>query len=146
MAQLAPIAAVVGAGVSTYATIRQAQTQSAMAKQSAENARAQEAARAQQAATQQAVDTRSRDARLAGTIASARARLAAGGVSADEGSGAALVAGLRRDAAAAGADSEALATARLAAGRRSLLNPDGSLTTWLRAGASFGNSIRSLLD
>jgi hypothetical protein len=146
MAQLAPIAAVVGAGVSTYATIRQAQTQSAMAKQSAENARAQEAARTQQSATLHAADSRARDARLAGTIASARARLAAGGISPDEGSGAALVAGLHRDAAAAEADSEAMSTARLAAGRRSLLNPDGSLTTWLRAGASFGNSMRSLLD
>jgi hypothetical protein len=146
MAQLAPIAAVVGAGISTYATVRQAQTQSAMAKQSAANARAQEVARAQQVAAEQAVDTRAREARLAGTIASTRARLAASGVSPDTGSAAALVAGLRRDAAAGQSESEALSTARLAAGRRSLLNPDGSLTTWLRAGASLGGSMRSLLD
>jgi hypothetical protein len=146
MAQLAPIATVLGAGASLYGAARQAQAQKAAAQQQADTARAQEAARAEQAAAQQAAETRARDARLAGTIASARARLAAGGVAPDEGSGAALTAGLARDAAAAQADSAALAAARLSAGRRSLLNPDGSFTTWLRAGTSFGTSLRSLLD
>ncbi|MGG5812466.1 hypothetical protein [Falsiroseomonas sp. CW058] len=146
MAQLAPIAAVLGAGATLYGAARQAQSQKAVAQQQADGARAQEAARAAQAAVQQAADTRARDARLAGTIASARARLAAGGVAPDEGSGVALVSGLARDAAAAQADNDAVAAARLSAGRRSLLNPDGSLTTWLRAGGSFGNSLRSLLD
>ena len=146
MAQLAPIATAIGAGASLYATARQAQTQSAQSRAQNQQAEAQERARAEQATIERAANERAREARLAGTIASARARLAAGGVAPDEGSAAALTAGLRRDSAAAAADSEALSNARLASGRRSLLNPDGSLTTWLRAGASFGTSLRNLLD
>jgi multidrug efflux pump subunit AcrA (membrane-fusion protein) len=146
MAQIAPIATLLGAGASLYATARQAQAQSAQTRVQADTARAQNEARTQQAAVQQAAEQRARDARLAGTIASARARLAAGGVQPDEGSAAALTTGLERDAAAAQADSDALFGARLAAGRRSLLNDDGSLTPWLRAGATFGSTVRNLLD
>jgi hypothetical protein len=146
MAQLAPIATAIGAGASLYATVRQAQGQSAQSRAQQSQAVAQDQARAEQLAAERAAESRAREARLAGTIASARARLAAGGVRPDEGSAAALTAGLSRDAAAAEADSAQLATARLAAGRRSLLNNDGSLTTWLRAGTSFGNSLRNLLD
>jgi uncharacterized protein HemX len=142
MAQLAPIATALGAGASLYGVVRGNQTQAAQQRAQ----QAQEQARAQQAAIERAAETRAREARLEGTIASTRARLAAGGVSPDGGSAAALTAGLRRDAAAAEADSAAVANARLASGRRSLLNDDGSLTSWLRAGASFGNSLRSLLD
>ena len=40
---------------------------------------------------------------------------------------------------------DAVRNARLAAGRRSLLNNDGSLTTWLRAGSSFAGAAKSLL-
>ena len=146
MAQIVPIATLVGAGASLYATARQAQMQKSQAQQQVENAQAQNEARTQQTAAQQAADQRARDARLSGTIAAARARLAAGGVQPDEGSSAALTSGLQRDAAAAQADSDAVFTARLAAGRRSLLNDDGSLTPWLRAGQSFGTALRSLLD
>jgi len=146
MAQIAPIVTLLGAGASLYSTARQAQAQSSQARQQAEAARTQEQARTQQVAVQQAADQRARDARLAGTVAAARARLAAGGVQPDEGSGAALTSGLQRDAAAAQADSDAVFSARLAAGRRSLLNDDGSLTPWLRAGASFGNALKNLLD
>jgi len=146
MAQLAPIATAIGAGASLYATARQAQAQSTQARAQATQADVQERARTEQAAVERTAEARVREARLSGTIASARARLAAGGVSPDEGSAAALTAGLQRDSAAAAADGEAVANARLTAGRRSLLNPDGSLTTWLRAGASFGNSLRNLLD
>jgi hypothetical protein len=146
MAQIAPIVTLLGAGTSLYSTARQAQVQSAQARQQAETARAQSEARAQQLAAQQAADQRARESRLAGTVAAARARLAAGGVGPDEGSAAALTSGLQRDAAAAQADSDAVLSARLAAGRRSLLNDDGSLTPWLRAGASFGNALKNLLD
>ena len=57
--------------------------------------------------------------------------------------------GLRADAAAGQRDSDELFRARLASGRASLLNPDGSLTTvtsLLRALPSFGTAVRSLLD
>jgi hypothetical protein len=145
MAQLASIATAIGAGASLYSTVRQAQSQSANAKAQSANAREQERSRQEQLAIQQAAETRAREARLAGTTAAARARLAAGGISPDEGSSAALTAGLKRDAAAAQADSDQAFAARLSAGRRSLLNDDGSLTTWLRAGTSFGNSVRNLL-
>jgi hypothetical protein len=146
MAQLAPIAAAIGAGASIYSSVQQAQAQSANAKAQARAAREQEAARVAQVGVQQSVDARARDARLAGTLASARARLAAGGISADEGSAAALTAGLERDAAAAQSDSEQVFAARISAGRRTLLNGDGSLTSWLRAGSTFGTSLRNLLD
>ncbi|WP_270938018.1 hypothetical protein, partial [Falsiroseomonas oryzae] len=101
MAQIAPIATLLGAGASLYATTRQAQLQSSQARQQQDTARAQNEVRAQQAAVQQAAEQRARDARLAGTVAATRARLAAGGVAPDEGSAAALTAGIQRDAAAA---------------------------------------------
>jgi len=142
MAQLAPIAAAVNAGATIYNQVRQNQSQSA----ARDEARRQQEARAAQLATEQAAEQRARGARLEGTIASTRARLAASGIRPDEGSAAALTTGLRRDAAAAEQDSALLANARLAAGRRSLLNDDGSLTGFLRAGASLGGSLRSLLD
>jgi len=146
MAQIVPIATVLGAGASIYATGRQAQMQAAQARQQATDAKAQNEARQQQLAAQQAAERRISDSRLAGTIASTRARLAAGGIRPDEGSAVALTAGLRRDAAAAQSDSLAVFDARLAAGRRSLLNDDGSLTPWLRAGATFSGALRNLLD
>lgn len=146
MAQIAPIATVLGAGASIYATGRQAQMQAAQARQQVAEAKAQNEARAQQLAAQQAAERRIAESRLAGTIASTRARLAAGGIQPDEGSAVALTSGLRRDAAAAQSDSLAIFDARLAAGRRSLLNDDGSLTPWLRAGATFTGALRNLLD
>jgi hypothetical protein len=96
-----------------------------MAKQSAENARAQEA-RAHAAGRDPAGRRHPARATPASpepspppARGSRRRRLA------DEGSGAALIAGLRRDAARGEADSDAMALRRLSAGRRSLLNPDG---------------------
>ncbi|NKE46407.1 hypothetical protein HB662_16615 [Roseomonas frigidaquae] len=146
MAQLAPIAAAIGAGASIYSSVQQGQAQSANAKAQATAAREQERARVEQAALQQSAEARAREARLAGTLASTRARLAAGGISPDEGSAAALTTGLEREAAAAQADSDQIFAARLSAGRRSLLNNDGSLTSFLRAGTTFGSSLRNLLD
>ena len=146
MAQIAPIATVLGAGASIYGMQQQAQVQAAQARQQVAQATAQNEARTQQMAAQQAAEQRQRDARLAGTLAATRARLAAGGVQPDEGSAAALAAGLRHDAAAAQSDQLALFSARLAAGRRSLLQDDGSLTPWLRSGATAASALRSLLD
>ncbi|MGG5820502.1 hypothetical protein [Falsiroseomonas sp. HW251] len=146
MAQIAPIATLVGTGISLYAASRQASQQAAQAQNQAANAQAAQQAAAQQQAVQQAADQRARDARLAGTLASARARLAAGGVTPDDGSAKALTAGIEGDAAASQASSDAVFAARLAAGRRSLLTDSGSLTPWLRAGNGFGTALRSLLD
>jgi hypothetical protein len=146
MAQLASLATLIGAGVSTYANIRQGQQIAKYQKQRAREIAAQEAARQQELQIEQQARARERAERLRRTIAAARTRLAAGGVNPDEGSGAALARGLARDAAAAQADDDALYALRLSAGRASLLRPDGSLNAYLRAGRSFGTALRSLLD
>jgi len=146
MAQLVPIAALVGAGATLYGVARQSKVQQAQQAVQVSNAAAEAEARAATLAAQQAADARARAARLAGTTASARARLAAGGVAPDDGSAVALTSGLAREAGAAQSETDAAFAARLAAGRRSLLNDDGSLTPWLRAGAGFGTSLRNLLE
>ncbi len=92
MAQLASLAALAGAGISAYGQVRQAQQQRASSRAQAENLRAQQAAQDAQATLQAAVRERERAQALARTIASVRARLAAGGVAPDEGSAAALAA------------------------------------------------------
>lgn len=145
MAQLATVATVVGAGASLLATHRGAQATAARERLAADNAAADAAARAQVSNAQAASDARSRSEALERTVASARARAAAGGVSPDTGSAAAVTAGLRADAARDLAEDETMRAARLAGGRRSLLEPDGSLTTWLRAGSSFAGTARNLL-
>lgn len=142
MAQLASIATLIGAGASVYGNIRQGQQMQAQASA----ARAAGEERNRQLAIQQEADARARRDTLARTIASARARLSAGGVRADDGSGAALQAGLTADAAAAQNESDAIFRSRLAAGRRSLLQPDGSFNAYLRAGQTFGAVVRNLLD
>jgi hypothetical protein len=146
MAQLASIASLVGTGLAVYGQVRQGQQQQATSRAQQENLRAQQAAQQDQVAVQAAVEDRKRRDSLARTIASARARLAAGGVAPDEGSAAALTAGLKRDAAQDAAEDAAVTNARLAAGRRSLLTPDGSLNSFLRAGQTLGGAVRNLLD
>jgi hypothetical protein len=146
MAQLASIASLVGTGLGVYGQVRTAQQSRASSRAQEENLRQQQAAQQAQADTQALARQRERQDSLARTIASARARLGAGGVAPDEGSAAALTAGLRRDAAQDMAEDAAAATARLSAGRRSLLAPDGSLNAFLRAGQSLGGAVRNLLD
>lgn len=146
MAQLASIASLAGTGLAVYGQVRQGQQQKANSRVQQENLRQQQAAQQEQVAAQAAANERERQDRLARTIASARARLAAGGVAPDEGSAAALTAGLKRDAALDAAEDAAVTSARLAAGRRSLLAPDGSLNAFLRAGQSLGGAVRNLLD
>jgi hypothetical protein len=149
MAALAPLATLASAGVGLYAQ-QQSQAQ-ARAQQRAQMdiQQQQEAARQQQIQMQQQADARARGEQLARTVAATRARLAAGGLSVDDGSAATVQEGLRADAAAGQRDSDDIFRARLASGRASLLNPDGSLTTvtsLLRALPSFGTAVRSLLD
>lgn len=146
MAQLASLATLVGAGASIYSNIRQGQQQESTRKAQAEQLQVQQAERERQLRLAAEADARERQQKLARTVAAARARLAAGGVRSDEGSGAALVAGLQADAAADQSEGAALLESRLAAGRRSLLTPDTSLTSYLRAGQGFGTALRSLID
>ncbi|MDB5371018.1 MAG: hypothetical protein JWP20_2576 [Roseomonas sp.] len=146
MAQLVPIAALVGTGASLYGTVRQGQQQASTAKAQARQQQDTLDARAQQLALAQAADTRNRQDQLERTMASTRARLAASGVSPDQGSAGAITAGLAQDAAEDDAASDESYAARMASGRSSLLNADGSLTTWLRAGNSFGSAVRNLLE
>lgn len=146
MAQLASLATLIGAGVSTYANIRQGQQIEKYQKERAREIAAQEAARRQELQIEQQARARERAERLRRTIAAARTRLAAGGVRPDEGSAAALTRGLTRDSQAAQAEDDALHALRMSTGRSSLLRPDGSLTAYLRAGQSFGTALRSLLD
>jgi len=146
MAQLVPIAAVAGTAASLYGTVRQGQQQAASAKAQAQQQQQALDVRQQQLSTAQAAEERTRQDRLDRTVASTRARLAASGVNPDQGSAGAITAGLAQDAAEASAESDGAYATRMASGRSSLLNADGSLTTWLRAGNSFGGAVRNLLD
>ncbi len=146
MGALASLAALAGAGVSIYGTLRQADVQTKTARAQADITRQQEQARQQEALVQREADRTERDRALSRTIASARARLAAGGVAPDEGSAGALTTGLRRAAAETEDASEEAFRARLARGRSSLLNPDGTLTAALQNARGFGQLARSLLE
>lgn len=146
MAALTSLATLAGAGASLYAQNRAQQGQKAMQRAQLDIAQQGEQGRQQQLVLQQGSDTRTRQEQLARTIASTRARLAAGGLAVDDGSAAAVTAGLARDAAAGAADSDALFRARLSSGRASLLNPDETLSNALRALPTLGGAVRSLLD
>jgi hypothetical protein len=139
MAQIASIAmlAIAGASALNEAKERKAAAQARNAQQSAQQ---------QYLAVQQTAQQRARQDVLARSIAATRARLAAGGISPDEGSAAALVAGMRADAAQNDAESADLLRLRLAAGRPSLLNANGDFNGFVRATQSFGAIARNLLD
>ena len=145
MAALSSLATLASAGIGLYAQNRTSQQQAATQRAQAEITQQQEVARQQQLALQQQSDARARGEQVARTVASARARLAAGGIDSQDGSAATVAEGLNADAAAAQNDSDALFRARLTSGRASLLNPDTTLTSVLRAVPSLGNSLRSLL-
>lgn len=146
MAALASLATIASTGIGLYAQNRSQQQARAGQQAQLEIQRQQDVSRQQQLVVQQQADNRGRAERLARTVAATRARLAAGGLSANDGSAAAVQEGLAADAAAGQSDSDEALRARLASGRASLLNPDGSLTSFLRALPSFGNAVRSLLD
>jgi len=135
MAQIATIASLTLAGASM-------QNQ---AKNRKVEARAREAQQ-QYIASQQAAQQRARQDILARSIAATRARFAASGVSPDEGSASALLAGMRADAAQTDSESADLLRQRLAAGRPSLLNANGDFQGFVRATQSFGSIARNLLD
>ena len=139
MAQIASIASLALAGASA---LDQAQKQ----KSDARAREAQQAAQQQFLAGQQAAQQRARQEVLARSIAATRARFAAGGLSPDEGSAAALTAGMRADAAQSETESADLLGMRLAAGRPSLLNANGDFQGFVRATQSFGAIARNLLD
>jgi hypothetical protein len=139
MAQIASIASLALAGVSL-------QNQAKSRKVEMRAREAQQAAQQQYMASQQAAQQRARQDMLARSIATTRARFAAGGVSPDEGSATALIAGLRADAAQNDVESADLLRLRLAAGRPSLLNGNGEFQGFVRATQSFGAIARNLLD
>ena len=146
MGALASIATVLGAGATVLGNVRATQAQQANNRAQAQIAASQETAR-QEALTAQAQEQAlQRQQTLAHAVAAARARLAAGGVAPDSGSAAALTAGLAQEAAAGQDADAATLRARMAQGRSSLLNPDGTLTTLLQSGRSFGFAVRNLLD
>ncbi len=171
MAQIASLASVIGAGASIFGQVQQRQDaekrqkeqqRQQAAQQAAQLAERQaqvevrnaatvedEAARAEQLRLADAASRTQRDATLRRTIAQARARLAAGGLDPSGGSAQALVEGLRQDAAASDAQDSALLNARLAANRRSLLQPasSGFSATSSIASPNFltlGNSVGAL--
>jgi hypothetical protein len=146
MAALASLATLVGAGASVYGTVRQVQAQQSANRAQAQVNQTQEAVRQDALRVQQEEQTRQRQQSLARTLATTRARLAAGGLQPDDGSGAAVTSGLRQDAAAAQSADDATYRARLAQGRSSLLSPDGTVTALLQSGRTFGLAARSLLD
>ena len=135
MAQIASIASLALAGASMQSQVKNRKLE----------ARARESQQ-QYLASQQAAQQRAQQDILARSIAATRARFAAGGVSPDEGSAAALVAGMRADAARSDSESAELLRLRLAAGRPSLLNANGELQGFVRATQSFGAIARNLLD
>lgn len=141
MAQLSSLGALLStAGVVT--SLVQGQRQSGVSREA-------QAARAAQAQAANEEERRRREAALRRTIASTRARLAAGGVSTESGSAAAVVEGLEREAANREESETALLQNRLASGRASLLDGDGGLQPFLRVGRSvvgLGSSFRNLLD
>jgi hypothetical protein len=146
MAALSSLATLASAGVGLYAQNRTSQQQAGNQRAQAEVNRQQEVVRQQQLTLQQQAEARARGEQVARTVASARARLAGSGLAVNEGSAASVTQGLRADAAAGQADSDAIFRARLSSGRASLLNPDATLTNVLRAIPSFGNAARNLLD
>lgn len=146
MAQLAPIVTLAATGASIYAQSQEAGRQKKNARIQQANAIVQQEAQQQVLAAQASQSAAERQAALDRGIASARARLAAGGVNPNEGSAAALTDGLRSTAAAEQGSDDVTYAARIRAGRKSLLDQDSSTLTWARAGQGLGRVARSLLD
>jgi Na+-translocating ferredoxin:NAD+ oxidoreductase RnfC subunit len=146
MAQIATIATLALAGASAYGQVQQQRQRKAEIRVQQEAAQQQQLAQQQVMATQTAAQQRARQEVMARTIAATRARMAAGGVSPDEGSAAALTAGMAADAAQDQAESSDLLRQRFAAGRPSLLSANGDFQGFVRATQSFGAIARNLLD
>ncbi|WP_439579035.1 hypothetical protein [Elioraea sp.] len=143
MAQLVPVASLLTGVVGLVGAQKQAQAQ----RRQQEDLQANREAQLRLANEE---STRQRRAVLARTIASTRARLAAGGVPADEGSGAALLSSLEDEGQMREAADDRQFALRIAAGRRSLLDEQLNLTPFIRVGSQlatgFSSSFRSLLN
>jgi hypothetical protein len=143
MAQLVPVASLLTGVAGLVGAQKQAQAQRRQQADLQANREAQ-----LQLANDEAA--RQRREMLARTIASTRARLAAGGVSAGDGSAAALLSGLEEEVEAREAASERQFALRVAAGRRSLLDEQLNLSPFIRVGSQlatgFSSSFRSLLN
>lgn len=143
MAQLVPVASLLTGVAGLVGAQKQAQAQRRQQEEV-------QAAREAQLRLAGAEQTRQRRELLARTIASTRARLAAGGVSAAEGSGAALLGGIEEEAEAREAAEAQDFALRVAAGRRSLLDEQLNLTPFIRVGSQLAtglsSSFRSLLN
>lgn len=143
MAQLVPVASLLTGVAGLVGAQKQAQAQ----RRQQEEVQAAREAQLRLAGEEQ---TRQRRELLARTIASTRARLAAGGVSAAEGSGAALLGGIEEEAEAREAAEAQDFALRVAAGRRSLLDEQLNLTPFIRVGSQLAtglsSSFRSLLN
>ncbi len=150
MAQLVPIASLVSGVAGLVGAHQQAQAQKRQQAAQRDALRQQEAIREASLRAANAEAQRQRRETLARTIASTRARLAAGGIGAGEGSAAALIAGLEKEAGQQDLHDERTLALRLSAGRRSLLEPTGNLTPFVRAGTQLATglsqSFRSLLN
>jgi hypothetical protein len=146
MAQIATIAGLAIAGVSAYNQVQQQRQRKAETRVQQEAARGQQVAQQQVMTLQAVAQQRARQEVLARTIAATRARMAAGGISPDEGSASALTAGMVADAAQDEAENADLLRMRLAAGRPSLLSSNGDFQGFVRATQSFGPIARNLLD
>jgi hypothetical protein len=146
MAQIATIASLALAGVSAYGQVQQQRQRKAETRVQQEAAQQQQVAQQQVIATQTAAQQRARQEVMVRTIAATRARMAASGVSPDEGSASALTVGMAADAAQDQAESTELLRTRLAAGRPSLLTSNGDFQGFVRATQSFGAIARNLLD
>jgi len=150
MAQLAPIASIVTGVAGLVAAQQQHQSQKRAFALQQQALQQQEQAREAQLRAATEEQKRRRADMLARTIASTRARLAASGVGAADGSSAALLAGLEEEANAQDAFEDRQLALRLSAGRRSLLEPSGNLTPFIRAGSQLATGLtqgfRSLLN
>jgi len=146
MAQLLPVVTLAATGASIYAQTQAASRAKKNAEATHQNAAVQQETQRTVLEAQARQSAAERARGLDRTLAAARARLAAGGVDPDEGSGAAMAAGLRAAAREAQDTDDTVYAARLSANRRSLLDQDTSLTNWVRAGQGLGRVVKSLLD
>jgi len=144
MGALSTFLPLITAGATVVAGQRQAQQSQAASQAQLQITQQQQIAQQQVIAAQQAADTDARRLQLARNLASVRARAGASGVGADATDS--LAAGLVRDAVDTQAASNDVYDARMASGRASLLQPDGSLTAFLRSSRAFGTIGRSLLS
>ncbi|MCR0984773.1 hypothetical protein [Roseomonas populi] len=146
MAQLAPVVTLAATGASIYSQMETAKRQKKNAQIQQDNAQVQQQAQEQILAAQAAQNAVERQRALDRSIAASRARLAAGGVKPNEGSAAAMAAGLRGAARDAQGADDTVYAARLSANRKSLLDQDSSLNNWVHAGQGLGRAVKSLLD